>query len=97
MASTKRLLPTGDCWCGAETAIGAFLLPGCDIASFTRGIASLGSRLDNNVRDSRALAAQQDGLLPRLVSGGCGRARALLHRRPFREYRPGVSDGRRKT
>ena len=32
MASTKRLLPTGDCWCGcgAETAIGSFFLPGHD-------------------------------------------------------------------
>ena len=32
MASTKRLLPTGECWCGcgAETAIGAFFLPGHD-------------------------------------------------------------------
>ena len=28
MASIKRLLPTGECWCGcgAETAIGAFFL-----------------------------------------------------------------------
>ena len=34
MASTKRLIPTGDCWCGcgAETAIGAFFLPGHDKA-----------------------------------------------------------------
>ena len=32
MASTKRLLPTGECWCGcgAETAIGSFFLPGHD-------------------------------------------------------------------
>ena len=32
MTSTKRLLPTGECWCGcgAETAIGSFFLPGHD-------------------------------------------------------------------
>ena len=32
MASTKRLLPTGECWCGCgvETAIGSFFLPGHD-------------------------------------------------------------------
>ena len=32
MDSTKRLLPTGECWCGcdAETAIGSFFLPGHD-------------------------------------------------------------------
>ena len=32
MASTGRLLPTGDCWCGcgAETSIGSFFLPGHD-------------------------------------------------------------------
>ena len=30
MASTKRLLPTGECGCGAETAIGSFFLPGHD-------------------------------------------------------------------
>ncbi len=32
MASTKRLLPTGECWCGggAETAIGSFFLLGHD-------------------------------------------------------------------
>ena len=30
MASTKRLLPTGECWCGCreETTIGSFFLPG---------------------------------------------------------------------
>ena len=35
MASTKRLLPTGECWCGcgAETAIGAFFFPGHDKAA----------------------------------------------------------------
>ena len=35
MASTKRLIPTGDCCCGcgAETAIGAFFLPGHDKAA----------------------------------------------------------------
>ena len=35
MASTKRLLPTGECWCGcgAETAIGASFLPGHDKAA----------------------------------------------------------------
>ena len=35
MASTKRLLPTGECWCGcgADTAIGAFFLPGHDKAA----------------------------------------------------------------
>lgn len=34
MASTKRLIPTGECrcGCGAETAIGAFFLPGHDKA-----------------------------------------------------------------
>ena len=32
MGSTKRLLPTGECWCGcgAETAIGSFFLQGHD-------------------------------------------------------------------
>ena len=32
MASTKRLLRTGECWCGcgAETAIGSFFLLGHD-------------------------------------------------------------------
>ncbi len=32
MVSAKMLLPTGECWCGcgAETAIGSFLLPGHD-------------------------------------------------------------------
>ena len=32
MASTERLLPTGECQCGcgAETAIGWFFLPGHD-------------------------------------------------------------------
>ncbi len=32
MASTKRLLPTGECWrgCGAETALGSFFLTGHD-------------------------------------------------------------------
>ena len=32
MASGKRLLPTGGCWCGcgAETSIGSFFLPGHD-------------------------------------------------------------------
>ena len=32
MASTERLLPTGECWCGcgAETAIGSFFLSGHD-------------------------------------------------------------------
>ena len=32
MASTKRPLPTGECWCdgGAGTAIGSFFLPGHD-------------------------------------------------------------------
>ena len=35
MNSTKRLIPTGDCWCGcgAEAAIGAFFLPGHDKAA----------------------------------------------------------------
>ena len=32
MASTQRLLPTGQCWCGCqgETGIGSFFLPGHD-------------------------------------------------------------------
>ena len=32
MASTDRLLPTGECWCGcgSDTAIGSFFLPGHD-------------------------------------------------------------------
>lgn len=32
MASSERLLPTGECWCGcgAETSIGSFFLPGHD-------------------------------------------------------------------
>ena len=32
MVSIKRLLPTGECWCGcgAETAIGSFFLPSHD-------------------------------------------------------------------
>lgn len=32
MASKKRLLPTGDCWCGcgSETGIGSFFKPGHD-------------------------------------------------------------------
>ena len=32
MASMKRLLPTGECWCGCrrETGIGSFFLPGHD-------------------------------------------------------------------
>ena len=32
MASTKRLLPTGECWCGCrgETRRGSFFLPGHD-------------------------------------------------------------------
>ena len=32
MASTKRLLPTGECWCGrgAENAVGSLFLPGHD-------------------------------------------------------------------
>ena len=35
MASSKRLLPTGECWCGcgAETSIGSFFLPGHDKAA----------------------------------------------------------------
>ena len=35
MASTERLLPTGGCWCwcGSETAIGAFFLAGHDKAA----------------------------------------------------------------
>ena len=39
------------------------------IASFTRGIASLDSRSDNNVRDSHILTDQRDALLPTLISG----------------------------
>ena len=32
MASDKRLLPTGECWCGCgeEASIGSFFLPGHD-------------------------------------------------------------------
>ena len=32
MASSKRLLPTGGCWCGCgvDTSIGSFFLPGHD-------------------------------------------------------------------
>ena len=35
MAESKRLLPTGNCWCGcgAETSIGSFFLPGHDKAA----------------------------------------------------------------
>ena len=35
MTSTKRLLPTGECWCGcgAETGIGSFFLQGHDKAA----------------------------------------------------------------
>ena len=35
MAEPKRLLPTGECWCGcgAETAIGSFFLSGHDKAA----------------------------------------------------------------
>ena len=70
MASTKRLLPTGDCGCGAEDGNwGHFPCRSCDQGQLHSRIAPLGSRLDNTVRDSRALAAQQDGLLPRLVGG----------------------------
>ena len=41
MASTKRLIPTGECWCGcgAEAAIGAFFLPGHDKAAESAVIA----------------------------------------------------------
>ena len=37
MASSKRLLPTGECWCGrgAETAIGSFFVQGHDKAAET--------------------------------------------------------------
>ncbi len=35
MSSVKRLLPTGECWCGCggETSIGSFFLPGHDKAA----------------------------------------------------------------
>ena len=35
MSSNKRLLPTGECWCGCggETTIGAFFLAGHDKAA----------------------------------------------------------------
>ena len=44
MASTERLLPTGECWCGcgSETTIGSFFLPGqgklyCELSSWRSG------------------------------------------------------------
>ncbi len=41
MALTKRLIPTGECWCGcgAEAAIGSFFLPGHDKAAESAVIA----------------------------------------------------------
>ena len=41
MVSTKRLLPTGECWCGygAETATGSFFLAAHDKAAESAAIS----------------------------------------------------------
>ena len=57
MAGRKRLIPTGECWCGCgeETGIGSFFLPGHD-----------------KVAESAVISVEYGGVPELLVAHGYG-------------------------